>query len=301
MAEDRGRVEERGGDAAGNDVPKLGAELSAEFIGTFILIFIGNGAVAVSVALGQYDLLGVALVWAIALALAIYGTGAVSGAHFNPAVSITFAIFTDFPWRKVGPYIITQVVAAFVASAAIYLSFGGIISAFEQAEGLTRGEDGSQLSAMIFATYGPNPAIIGTGPAALAQVSLPTWFITEVLMTAVLLFVIFYLVDEANADRPLGNFAPVMIGLLVAALICYGAPISMTALNPARDFGPRLFALLAGWGPIAIPGPRSGFWIPIVAPILGAMVGGLLYHSFYKRTFPKPAPPGERPPEAEAQ
>ncbi len=276
----------------------LGAELSAEFVGTFILMFIGDGAVAVSVTLAGYDLLGVMVVWAVALSLAIYVTGAVSGAHFNPAVTITFATFTDFPWRKVIPYIITQTVSAFVAAAAIYVSFGSVISTFEKTKHLVRGQPGSQLSSMIFTTYAPNPAIIGTSPADMAQVSMLQWFVTEAIMTAFLLFVIFCLVEARNEGRPLGNFEPVMIGLLVAGLIGYGAPITMTALNPARDFGPRLFAFFAGWGDIAIPGPRGGFWIPIVAPIVGALIGGALYHLVYKKAFGIAAPPGEEPPEA---
>ncbi len=277
----------------------LGRELSAEFVGTFILMFLGDGAVAVSVTLAGYDLLGVAVVWAVALSLAIYVTGAVSGAHFNPAVTLTFAVFTDFPWRKVIPYIITQTVSAFVAAALIYASFGTVITAFEQKEHLTRGQPGSQLTSMIFTTYGPNPAIIGTKAADIAQVSMLQWFVTEMIMTAMLLFVIFCLVEARNEGRPLGNFEPVMIGLLVAGLIGYGAPISMTALNPARDFGPRLFAFFAGWGDIAIPGPRGGFWIPIVATTVGALIGGALYHLVYKKAFvvASEGEPGEELPE----
>src|SRR5918992_793398 len=224
----------------------LGYELLTEFVGTFILILFGNGAVAVSVATGSYDLWAVSLMWFIGVALAIYAAGAVSGAHINPAVTISIAAFTDFPWRKVGPYVIAQILGAFVASVGIYIAFGGVITALEASENMTRGEPGSQLSAMIFTTYAPNPAIIG---------------------------------------------------ILVAGLVAYEAPVSMAALNPARDLGPRIFTLLAGWGEIAIPGPRGGFWIPTVSTIVGGLVGGAIYHLVYKRAYPVPAEVGEEPPE----
>src|ERR687896_208741 len=279
----------------------LGYELLTEFVGTFILILFGNGAVAVSVATGSYDLWAVSLMWFIGVALAIYAAGAVSGAHINPAVTISIAAFTDFPWRKVGPYIIAQILGAFTASVGIYVAFGGVISAFEASENLTRGEPGSQLSAMIFTTYAPNPAIIGTDQSAFAQVPLVTWFASEVIITAMLLFGVFYIIEEINAGRPLANIGPAFIGILVAGLVAYEAPVSMAALNPARDLGPRIFTLLAGWGEIAIPGPRGGFWIPTVATIVGGLVGGAIYHLVYKRAYPVPAEVGEEPPEARGE
>ena len=277
----------------------LGYELISEFICTFILIFIGNGAVVVSVALSNatLTLFQVGIVWGVAVALAIYAGGAISGAHINPAVTITFAAFTDFPWRRVIPYVVAQILAAFVASVAIYASFSGVIRAFEAAHDIVRGEPGSQASAMMFTIYAPNPAIVGTDPAAVSQVSLPVWFFTEVIMTALLLFVVFYIVDELNAGRPLANVGPIMIGLVVMVLTVYGGAITMTSLNPARDLGPRFFTLLAGWGSIAFPGPRGGFWIASVGPIVGGLLGGALYHYLFKRGFPLPAPPGEEPAE----
>jgi glycerol uptake facilitator protein len=277
----------------------LRAELLAEFFGTFILMLFGDGAVAVSVWAGAYDLWAVSLMWALGVALAVYAAGAVSGAHINPAVTITMAAFTDFEWRKVVPYIIAQLLGAFVAAAAIHVAFGGIIEAFEAANSLVRGGAGSQLSAMVYTTYSPNPAIIGTDAAALAQVSLVRWFFSEVIITAVLLFGIFYLVEEWNEGRPLSNLSALFIGLLVGALVAYEAPVSMAALNPARDLGPRIWALIAGWGNIAIPGPRGGFWIPTVSTIVGGLLGGLIYHFIYKGIFPQPAEPGRVPPEVE--
>ncbi len=285
----------------GNNKGSLLKELGAEFVGVFILMFFGNGVVVVSVALGAYGLLAVGAMWFIAVTLAIYAAAAVSGAHINPAVTLAFAAFNDFPWRRVAPYIGAQILGAFVASAAIYASFHGVINNFEAANGIVRGEPGSQLSAMMFTTYAPNPAIVGTSEAAFAQVPLWTWFVSEVIITAVLVFGVFYLIEEINSGRPLANLFPFMIGLLVGALVAYEAPVSMAALNPARDLGPRVFTLLAGWGDIAFPGPRGGFWIPTVSTIVGGLTGGALYAYLYKPVYTVPAEPGREPEEVRGE
>lgn len=279
----------------------LWAELGAEFVGTFILILFGNGAVVVSVATGSYDLWAVSLMWFVGVSLAIYAAGAVSGAHINPAVTLSFAAFTEFPWRKVGPYVVAQVLGAFTASVAIYVAFHGVINNFEAANNIVRGEPGSQLSAMVFTTYAPNPAIVGTGQAAFDQVPMWTWFASEMIITALLVFGVFYIIEEVNAGRPLANIGPAMIGILVAGLVAYEAPVSMAALNPARDLGPRIFALLAGWGDIALPGPRAGFWIPTLSTVVGGLIGGAIYTYLYRRVYPTPAEVGEEPPEVRGE
>lgn len=260
-------------------------ELVAEFFGTFLLMLFGNGAVATSVWAGAYDLWAVSLMWAIGVALGVYAAGAVSGGHINPAVTLAQAAFGDFDWDKVIPYAVSQLLGAFVATAAIHVAFSGVVEAFEAAEGLVRGAAGSQLSAMAYTTYAPNPAIIGTAQEHLAQVTHVQWFVSEVIITAVLVFAIFFLVDQKNEGRPLANIAPLIIGLLVGALVAYEAPVSMAALNPARDLGPRIFALLAGWGEIAFPGPRSGFWIPTVSTLVGGLAGGGIYAYLYKGIY----------------
>lgn len=287
----------------------LGKELGAEFVGTFILILFGNGAVAVSVLAGSYSLWPVSVMWFIGVSLGIYAAGAVSGAYINPDVTVSLAAFTpDFLWRKVGPYVDAQIAGAFVASAAIFVysaaifvSFHGVLNNFEATENITRGEPGSQLSAMIFTTYAPNPAIIGTDGAAFDQVSLPTWFFSELIITAVLVFGIMYIIEEINAGRPLANIGPAFIGVLVAGLVAYESPVSMAALNPARDLGPRVFAFFAGWGDIAFPGPRGGFWIPTVSTLVGGLIGGAIYTYLYKRVYPVPAETGEEPPEVRGE
>lgn len=268
-------------------------EMSAEFIGTFILVFFGVGSVCVSVWLGAYGLWVVSLMFALGVTLGVYAAGKVSGGHLNPAVTITMATFTEFSWSKVLLYIVAQVLAAFLAAAFIYYLYSDILAAFEVGKGLVRGEPGSQLSGMGYATYAPNPAFIGTDPAALSKVSLTQWFVSEAFATAILLFGIFYLLDEDNTLAPQANLAPVMIGLLVAALVAFEAPISMTALNPARDLGPRAWMAIVGWGDIAFPGPRGGWWVPTVSTIIGGLAGGALYQCAYKRVFQASQPSQE--------
>jgi len=260
-------------------------EMIAECIGTFILVLFGVGSVAVSVWTGGLSLWPVALMFALGVTLGVYASGKISGGHINPAVTLTLAVFTGFPWPKVAPYIVAQFVGAMLASAAIYAFYSGILEHYELGAGLVRGEAGSQLSAMGFGTYAPNPAFVGTTEDSFAQVSLLKWFLSEAFTTAILVFGVLYLTDQHNTSAPSANLAPFFIGLLVAALVAYEAPISMTAMNPARDLGPRIMSYFFGWGEIAIPGPRGGWWIPSVASIAGGLVAGAFYRGFYRAVF----------------
>lgn len=260
-------------------------EMVAECIGTFILVLFGVGAVAVSVWTGGLSLWPVALMFALGVTLGVYASGKISGGHINPAVTLTLAVFTGFPWGKVAPYIIAQFAGAMLAAAAIYFFYSGIIVDFEAGAELVRGQPGSQLSAMGFGTYAPNPAFIGTTVEAFEKVSLTKWFASEMFTTAILVFGVLFLTDQHNTSAPSANLAPLFIGLLVAALVAYEAPISMTAMNPARDLGPRVMSYFFGWGEMALPGPRGGWWIPTVSTIAGGMVAGAFYRWFYRGVF----------------
>ena len=142
-----------------------------EAVGTFILVLFGTGVVHAAVLTGaQSGLWQVAVVWGVAVALAIYAVGAVSGAHLNPAMTVAFAVFRRFPVRKVGPYMLAQVTGAFLAAALLYALYGGVISRFEQSHGLVRGQAGSERSAMCYGEYFPNPTASDPSPGA---VSLP--------------------------------------------------------------------------------------------------------------------------------
>ena len=256
-----------------------------EVVGTYILVLFGIGSVAAAVATGaQMGLWQVAVVWAFGVALAIYVTANVSGAHLNPAVSLAFAIFrrSDFSFRMLPIYWTAQLIGSILAGLTILAVFSTFIVRFETDNGIARGEPGSQLSAMMFGEYFPNPAMYGTGPDAASLISPAGAAFVEGLGTAILALVIFSLTDRRNAGLSTKNMTPLLIGFTVAALISLFAPLTQAGWNPARDFGPRLVAFFAGWGSVAIPGPSNGFWVYIVGPMIGAPVGAAV-HEFLVR------------------
>jgi glycerol uptake facilitator protein len=267
---------------------------SAEFVGTFILVFFGVGVVHTALLSEPHAGLGlVAVAWAVAVALAIYTTGAISGAHLNPAMTLAFAVFRGFPARRVVPYLLAQLAGAFCAAALLYGLFHGVIAHFERGHGLVRGCPGSVLSAMIYGEYFPNPGMVAAGVLANADVTLWQAMLGEGIGTAFLALFVFALTDRANAAGPGGALLPLCIGMAVALNISIIAPLTQAGFNPARDFGPRLFAWLAGWGSIAIPGPRGGFFtVYILAPCIGALGGAAVYHFLLAelRRAPEAAP-----------
>ncbi|MDR6227217.1 MIP/aquaporin family protein [Desmospora profundinema] len=256
---------------------RLWGECLSEYLGTFILIFVGCGTVAGlvlnGVNLGQWEL---SLVWGLAVTMAIYVTGAVSGTHINPAVTITLAVFRGFPWRKVGPYIMAQVAGAFTGAAVTYALYNKAFAQFESAENITRGSAESVATAGIFSTY---PAPFLTNMDA---------FFVEFAITALLLIVILAVVDDRNPlFVPLKNMGPLIIGLTVAMIGGSWGNLTGFALNPARDFGPKLFAWAAGWESIALPAPAGYFWVPLIAPVLGGLFGALVYDQLVRRYLHK--------------
>ena len=270
----------------------------AEFLGTFLLIFFGCGAVHAAVLTGaQSGLWQVAIVWGVAIMLAIYAVGAVSGAHINPAMTIASMIWRGFPKSRVIPYVVAQVAGAFVAAAALFVLFEPHIAAREAAKGVTRGEAGSEMTAMCYGEYFPAPGSIGAGegpysPEAHLQLtslmSPGRAFFAEFLGTAILAFVVFAATDSRNPGAPISSNAPVFIGLTVSVLISVIAPLTQACFNPARDFGPRLFASMAGWGSIALPGLNdlNWLWVYIVAPTAGAIVGAGFYDFLIRPAHP---------------
>lgn len=239
-------------------------ELLAEFLGTFVLITIGVGVVAQFVLSGAAasSQLAINIVWGLAVTMGCYVSGGVSGAHMNPAVTIALAVHRGFPWRKVGPYIVAQVVGAFAASGVVYVTYREALHAFD---GGIRQVAGAQGTAGIWATY-PQPFLS----------TFPGGFIDQIVGTAILMLVIFALTDNRNAP-PAAGMGPVLVGLLVVAI---GASFGFNAgyaINPARDFGPRLFTAVAGWGGEVFRAGNTWWWVPIVAPPIGAILGGWLY------------------------
>ncbi len=262
-----------------DQLPDLRNALTGEFLGIFVMVFFGVGVIHAAVISGaQVGLWQVAVVWSVAVTLGIYTAAALSGAHINPAITLVVAVYDGFPWRRVIPYWAAQIAGAAFAALILYLMYGNAIADFEHAQGLVRGEAGSQLSAMVFGEYFPNPAVFGTTERAFSTVTIKTGFIAEMIGTAMLAFIVSVVTHGRNYARPQSAGAAVAIGVGVAAIISVVAPLTQAGLNPARDFGPRLIAFFAGWGDIAIPGPRGGFfYVYILAPLIGALIGGGIY------------------------
>lgn len=254
-------------------------ESLAEFIGTFILVFFGVGVVQCAVYTGAISgLWQLASVWAVGISLAIYSIGSISGAHINPAITLAMFAFRKFPARKVVPFIFAQFCGAFAGGAMLYFLYKGFIVEFEAANSIVRGGAGSELSAMAFGEYFPNPELAKAKAWGENVVSLNLAMFAEALGTAFLAFFVFAITDEDNKASPTKGMQAIFIGLVVAVLIAVIAPITQAGFNPARDFGPRLFAFFAGWKDIAIPGPRGGFFmVYILGPVIGALFGAAIY------------------------
>src|SRR5580692_966325 len=271
----------------------LWGELMAEFIGVFVLISFGDGVVAVAVAglpgSGRtsspttiFDAAGDWLLitwgWAMAVAFAIWVAGGVSGAHLNPAVTLAFAARRRFAWAKVLPYWGAQVLGAFVGAALVYAVYNAAINAFNLAAHTPKSGGQALATYSIFATFPAGYFHGGYGGPLLDQV----------VGTAFLVMLVVAVIDARNTAVG-NNLAPLIIGFVVAAIGMSYGPNAGYAINPARDFGPRLFSFIAGWGHVALPGTYHAiggpnftayFWIPIVGPLVGGIIGVLIYDFF---------------------
>jgi glycerol uptake facilitator protein len=250
-------------------------EMSAEFAGTMILILFGVGVVAQVTTTpdgsnGGHD--SIAWAWGIGVMLGVYVAGRISGAHLNPAVTLAFALYEGFPWRKVAPFVLAQTLGAFVAALIVRVVYADFIRSVDPNLTETQG---------IFSTSPGDP------------VSIPTAFLDQVVGTAVLIFVIFALVHPRNKG-PLSNMAPFMIGVLVVGIgMAWGANAGY-AINPARDFGPRLASFISGYDTAWVTADGTPYWwLPIVAPLLGAVVGGGLFKLLIDRYIPAEDAPQE--------
>lgn len=254
----------------------LFGECVAEFIGTGLLIFFGAGCVAaLVVADASFGLWEISICWGLGVAIAIYVAGGVSGAHLNPAVTLALTLFRGFDKRKALPFMGAQLAGAFSAAALVYGLYQPLFLEWEQSTGIIRGSQDSLALAGIFSTY-PH-SLLSNGHA----------FLVELTITAILMMAILALVDERNGG-PKGMGAALLIGLLIAVIGAATGPLTGFAMNPARDFGPKLFAWLAGWGDIALSGGRDNpyFWVPILGPIVGACLGAWLYDNAIARFLP---------------
>ena len=274
--------------------PTLGRCCAAEVLGTFILIFFGCGAVHVAVTLnGLSGTWQVASVWGFGVALAVYAVGSISGAHINPAITVALACFGGFPKERVLPYIGSQLLGAFAAAAVLFTIFCGTIETYEEENDIVRGEPGSEVTAAMYGEYFPNPTVDlhGAGDGArLQNLGTPGAAFAEIIGTAILAFCVFAFTDPRNRGGPSAILAPFFIGMTVASLISVLGPMTQACLNPARDFGPRLFASLAGWGGYAFTGQVGALSIVIVyalAPVIGAILGAFVYTNVIGRVQPE--------------
>ncbi len=240
-------------------------EMIGEFFGTMVLILFGDGCVA-SFALFTKLVPGnpfaqewivIILGWGLAVMLGIYVCGAISGAHLNPAVTLGLAVRGKLPWSKVLPYWLAQVIGAFVAAAILFYVYHGAI--------VTAAGSKNVADAVGGVFYTSPKDFVGTFGA----------FMDEFVGTALLVGLIFAIVDGRNQPVQ-ANLNPLIIGFLIVAI---GASFGLNtgyAINPARDFGPRLWmALVSGGESFAVN--NYYFWIPIVAPLAGGVVGAFIY------------------------
>ncbi|KAJ0000422.1 hypothetical protein NQD34_012264 [Periophthalmus magnuspinnatus] len=251
-------------------------ESMAEFLGTFVLLLFGCSAAAQvktsRETKGQF--LSVNMSFSVGVMSAMYLTKGISGAHLNPAVTLSFCVLGQVPWSRLVPYSLSQILGAYTASALVYFVYydaimefsGGVLTVY-----------GANETASIFATY-PSEYL-----------SLSASFLDQVVGTGTLLLCILCLGEKRNTPAP-----EQLVPAIVAAIVL-GISMSMSgncgaAINPARDLGPRLFSLTAGWGTEVFTCYNYWFWVPVVAPLVGAVLGTLIYLIFIEWQLPDHPP-----------
>ncbi|XP_067832133.1 aquaporin-10-like [Heptranchias perlo] len=242
---------------------KLVRECLAEFIGVYMLILFGSAAVAQVVT--NYDTKGTYLSinmgYAIGVLFGIYTSAGVSGAHLNPAVTLSLCVLGRFPWKKMPFYALAECLGAFVAAATTFCLYYDAIHLYCDGNLTVSGPRGT---AGIFATYPVHFLTVRNG------------FIDEIIGTAVLLICVLCIGDSRNAAVP-DFMKPPLVAISVLAIGIGLGSNSGYAINPARDLGPRLFTYVAGWGTEVFTAGNGWWWIPIVAPMLGGLLGTLVY------------------------
>ncbi len=242
--------------------PSLVGELLAEFLGTLVLIAFGDGVVAMVALLNKGGYANITLGWGLAVTLGACVAGRVSGAHLNPALTLALAVFRDFPWGKVLPYCAAQVAGAFAGAALVYVNY---LPAFREYD-----HDLSR-TANVFTTFPLFPEAWMFG------------LLDQVVGTALLVGLLLAITDERNQPVT-AALNPVMAGLVVVAIGVSWGGMHGYAINPARDFGPRLFTLVAGFRNTGFG--TNALWVPIVGPIVGGLLGALVYDRMVRPFLP---------------
>ncbi|GII25806.1 MIP/aquaporin family protein [Planosporangium mesophilum] len=254
-------------------IPGIVGEMAAEFAGTAILILFGVGVVAQVVGGGIGDHDSIAWAWGLGVTLGVYVAAKVSGAHLNPAVTVALAVFRKVSWSKVLPYSLAQTAGAFVAALIVRWNYSEVLSKVDPGHTIkTQG---------VFSTLPGNGTLpVGTLGALRDQI----------IGTAILLFLVVAVTDLRNSS-PAANLAPVVVGLIVVAIGMAWGTDAGYAINPARDFGPRLASFLTGYDTAFMD--QYGnlyFWVPIVGPLIGGVIGVALYEVLVGRFLPEAEP-----------
>ncbi len=248
---------------------RLLAEVVAEAFGTFVLIAFGTGVVAMVMLFGHGTpaeivnggYTNITIAWGIAVAMGVYLTARISGAHLNPAVTVSLAVFRGFPWGKVLPYCLAQTFGAFLGAALVFLNYRPAFLRFDPS---------LSQSAGVFTTFPAFPDFPMAG------------FLDQVIGTALLLVLVCALTDEENCAPP-AWLSPLLIGLAVVVIGMAFGGMHGYAINPARDFGPRLFVTLAGFGNNGLTDGTNQFLVPLVAPLIGGLAGTGAYDLLIRR------------------
>lgn len=259
----------------------LGGQLWAEFVGTALLILFGDGVVAnvlFATRLGApeaapfsaYNWNTIAFGWGFAVAMAVYVTGGITGAHLNPAVTLAAIVRRTIAASTGLLYMVAQVLGAFFGAFLVHMLYYGSFAA----RGYTN--------------------VFYTGPASGYENLMLNQYFAEILGTFVLLVGIYAIVDNVRNVGPGANLWPLMVGFLVLAIgLSLGGPTGY-AINPARDFGPRLYAALFAGG--ASDAFGSSYWlVPIIGPLIGGPLGALFYDFLIKPFLPTPDQPEPEP------
>jgi glycerol uptake facilitator protein len=275
--------------------PTTKSIILGEVVGCFLLSVLGLG-IGVSATLWGApgapwfaDIWPTAAGWALTIALGIYVTATLSGAHFNPAVTITLAVTGRHPWRLVPLYILCQLIGWFLGAAVLMAMFGRNLFDFAASKNIDIGSPASTGLAAAFTTCSPNPGISGAAPGGFTTVSFLEGLAGEVLGTAILLLVILSLLETRHVNAPSAWFFPLIVGATIGLLIMFIAPISQASFNPARDLGPRIMLLLVGFGSVAFPGPNHG--LSLIATTIGPIIGGIIGALFFDKVM-RPNIPG---------
>ncbi|KAM5294978.1 aquaporin-10 isoform 2-T2 [Glossophaga mutica] len=249
----------------------------AEFLGVFVLMLITQSAVAQGVTSGERkgNSFTMFLAGSLAVVIACYVSGNISGAHLNPAFSLAMCFMGRLPWAKLPFYSLAQLLAAFCASGATYALY---YDALQNYTGGNLTVTGPKETASIFATY-PAPYL-----------SLNNGFLDQVLGTGILMVGVLAILDRRNKGVPVG-LEPVAAGLLVLAIGLSMGVNCGVPLNPARDLGPRLFTYVAGWGPEVFSAGNGWWWVPVVAPPVGATLGTATYQLLVALHHPEDSEP----------